>query len=59
MKADGSLVTTSYLYAAKNPPHITEREMELIEQFRTCKRKERVEYIVAYYIWEEEHDNIP
>ena len=56
VKADGSRTPVEYLCSPEEPPVVTDREMELIQQFRNCQRKERVEYILAYYLWEETHD---
>ncbi|MBQ6266972.1 MAG: helix-turn-helix transcriptional regulator [Clostridia bacterium] len=56
VKPDGYRAPSGYLHSPKDSHEITDREMELIRQFRNCRRKERVEYILAYYLWEEAHD---
>ncbi|MBR4727058.1 MAG: helix-turn-helix transcriptional regulator [Clostridia bacterium] len=56
VKPDGHRTPVDYLHSPKDSHEITDREMELIRQFRNCRRKERVEYILAYYLWEEAHD---
>lgn len=53
-KPDGSFEPTDYLDQSEEPPVLTIREKEVLELFRECRRKERVEYIISYYIWEEE-----
>lgn len=61
VRPDGSLGAEGYLCRAKGEDMYTEREKDLIRQFRICRRKERVEFITAYYIWEEEQGiaNLP